>query len=934
MESGAIPDRDITASSYYDAASVGPQHGRLRNDKNGGAWCPKKMVDKEATEYLEVNLHVLHVITGTKTQGRFGNGQGQEYAEEFMLEYWRPGSSEWVRWRNRSKHEILTGNTNTYTEEQQVVDPPIRTNKIRFIPYSEHQRTVCMRVELLGCRSPYGLVSYSMIQGVQRGSEVDLTDRTYDGLEENGRLSEGLGQLADGERGADNFRLDLHGKGKGYEWVGWRNDTPEMIGRPVEITFEFDRVRNFSAMHIHTNNMYTKDVQVFSRAQVYFSNGGKRFSSIPVSYSYIPDLVMEHARNVTIKLHHRLGRFVKLELYFANRWILISEVRFDSVITDGNFTDEEPDNRVEFPSEENGLSKGYPLQRDDIQTVSSRDDQKQYVVPPLSSFNDSSEPKQYIGLVIGALSTVILILVAAIMFIVFRNQRLRTVLGGATNTVLPGGFVGSGPGRKGVTINMKDFQMRVNLNANGHVYGQVSLDDPEEKSAIYHEPFNMNLYAGLMPGRKKVLENGPPVQMSQDLPAYEASDLLNRNDDYAVPQICESPRLSSGRAPPPSLHNFFPKPPLVPPPSEKYYAATEICKQKSTPEESNPAFLRVSHLPGHQTLSLPKFLSDNNTDSEFPVTETEDEGCYEDISVPLIVETQLKSVEQLGYGQFGEVKLCRLTGKSDFLSCKSNCELVAVKTLRSGSSDSTKKVFRNQVKVLSRINDANIIRVLGACLSEEPIFVVFEYTAHGDLNQFLQEHVADTTTPLPTNAKTLSYGCLIYMATQIASGMKYLESLNFIHRDLAARNCLVGTGYKIKVTDLGMSRSLYSADYYQVGGDALLPIRWMSWESVLLEKFTTKSDVWSFAVTLWEILTFAREQPFEEMCDEKVIENVRLLYQDTGKHVLLHQPKNCPKEIYDLMRECWQRNESDRPNFREIHLFLQRKNLGYDPATG
>lgn len=99
------------------------------------------------------------------------------------------------------------------------------------------------------------------------------------------------------------------------------------------------------------------------------------------------------------------------------------------------------------------------------------------------------------------------------------------------------------------------------------------------------------------------------------------------------------------------------------------------------------------------------------------------------------------------------------------------------------------------------------------------------------------------------------------------------------------RNCLVGTGYKIKVTDLGMSRSLYSADYYQVGGDALLPIRWMSWESVLLEKFTTKSDVWSFAVTLWEILTFAREQPFEEMCDEKVIENVRLLYQDTGKHV-------------------------------------------------
>ena len=96
---------------------------------------------------------------------------------------------------------------------------------------------------------------------------------------------------------------------------------------------------------------------------------------------------------------------------------------------------------------------------------------------------------------------------------------------------------------------------------------------------------------------------------------------------------------------------------------------------------------------------------------------------------------------------------------------------------------------------------------------------------------------------------------------------------------------MVGTGYKIKITDIGMSRSLYSGDYYQIDGDLMLPIRWMSWESILLEKFTTKSDVWSFAVTLWEILTFAREQPYEEMCDEKVIENVGLLYQDSGKNV-------------------------------------------------
>jgi len=81
---------------------------------------------------------------------------------------------------------------------------------------------------------------------------------------------------------------------------------------------------------------------------------------------------------------------------------------------------------------------------------------------------------------------------------------------------------------------------------------------------------------------------------------------------------------------------------------------------------------------------------------------------------------------------------------------------------------------------------------------------------------------------------TFSYGALIYMTSQIASGMKFLEALNMVHRDLAARNCLVGENYTIKISDFGMSRSLYSADYYTVEGRAMLPIRWMAWESVLL----------------------------------------------------------------------------------------------------
>lgn len=109
-------------------------------------------------------------------------------------------------------------------------------------------------------------------------------------------------------------------------------------------------------------------------------------------------------------------------------------------------------------------------------------------------------------------------------------------------------------------------------------------------------------------------------------------------------------------------------------------------------------------------------------------------------------------------------------------------------------------------------------------------------------------------------------------------------------------------------------------------------LQWTKKISLFLQgKFTTKSDVWAFAVTMWEILTFARQQPYSDMVDDKVIENVSHFYHNDGLQMYLPQPSGCPKEIYDLMKECWQRNEHDRPNFREIHLFLQRKNLGYAP---
>nr|CAD7570729.1 unnamed protein product [Timema californicum] len=162
---------------------------------------------------------------------------------------------------------VITGNTNTYLESKRDLDPPFWASKVRFLPYSYHRRTVCMRVEIYGCYwngsmgfvFPDGIVSYSMPQGDKRGSGWEFFDATYDG-HWDGELRRGLGQLTDGKVGPENFKMGYYDYERGQGWVGWRNDSRG--GQPVEIKFEFDKVREFTAVHIYCNNQFTRDVQV------------------------------------------------------------------------------------------------------------------------------------------------------------------------------------------------------------------------------------------------------------------------------------------------------------------------------------------------------------------------------------------------------------------------------------------------------------------------------------------------------------------------------------------------------------------------------------------------------------------------------------------------------------------------------------------------
>ena len=168
------------------------------------------------------------------------------------------------------------------------------------------------------------------MQGERRGTDINLLDFTYDGtVIKDVYLSGGLGQLTDGVEGQSNFRLDPHGLGiKGYDWIGWRNET--FSGKPITIIFKFNEVRNFTSVRIHCNNMFSKDVRVFKKAQIYTSVGGLYYTGEPIVYNYMRDILIEYARPVIIQLNHKVGKYVKIVLHFDARWLMVSEIVFES----------------------------------------------------------------------------------------------------------------------------------------------------------------------------------------------------------------------------------------------------------------------------------------------------------------------------------------------------------------------------------------------------------------------------------------------------------------------------------------------------------------------------------------------------------------------------------------------------------------------------
>ncbi|XP_030434153.1 NT-3 growth factor receptor isoform X3 [Gopherus evgoodei] len=293
---------------------------------------------------------------------------------------------------------------------------------------------------------------------------------------------------------------------------------------------------------------------------------------------------------------------------------------------------------------------------------------------------------------------------------------------------------------------------------------------------------------------------------------------------------------------------------------------------------------------------------------------------------------------ELGEGAFGKVFLAECYN----LSPTKDKMLVAVKALKDPTL-AARKDFQREAELLTNLQHEHIVKFYGVCGDGDPLIMVFEYMKHGDLNKFLRAHGPDAMILVdgqPRQAKgELGLSQMLHIASQIASGMVYLASQHFVHRDLATRNCLVGANLLVKIGDFGMSRDVYSTDYYRegphpkgqcsaawqrqrlarpaaktVGGHTMLPIRWMPPESIMYRKFTTESDVWSFGVILWEIFTYGK-QPWFQLSNTEVIECIT-----QGR--VLERPRVCPKEVYDIMLGCWQREPQQRLNIKEIYKIL------------
>ncbi|CAI5651586.1 tyrosine-protein kinase ITK/TSK [Oreochromis niloticus] len=238
--------------------------------------------------------------------------------------------------------------------------------------------------------------------------------------------------------------------------------------------------------------------------------------------------------------------------------------------------------------------------------------------------------------------------------------------------------------------------------------------------------------------------------------------------------------------------------------------------------------------------------------------------------------------QEIGSGQFGLV-----------LEGSWRDRKVAVKMVREECMSDEE--FKEEARIMMRLSHSKLVQLYGVCTQHSPICLVFEYMDNGCLTDYLRERKG-----------SLSQDILLGMCLDVSEGMAYLEMSNFIHRDLAARNCLVSKNNEVKVSDFGMTRFVLD-DQYTSSQCSKFPVKWSAPEVIRYCKFSTKSDVWSFGVLMWEVYNEGR-LPYENRTNAEVVDSL-----NAGLRLL--KPRLAPDSVHLLMEWCWKEKPDDRPTF-------------------
>ena len=257
-----------------------------------------------------------------------------------------------------------------------------------------------------------------------------------------------------------------------------------------------------------------------------------------------------------------------------------------------------------------------------------------------------------------------------------------------------------------------------------------------------------------------------------------------------------------------------------------------------------------------------------------------------------------------------EIRICKKIGAgsvAETWECLWNNKMpVAVKTLKPGLVDRSE--FLAEADVIRKLKHPNLIQLYAVCSKEEPVYMITELMKHGSLLDFIRHNP-------PGKGRSLTHVDLIDMAAQVASGMTYLEEKDYVHRDLAAKNVLVGEYLICKVADFGFA-NLITEEYYEKNFLPQFSIKWTAPEAALYNRYSMKSDVWSFGIVLYELITYGRT-PYAGLVTRDILEAV-----SEGTYRMACPP-NCPPKLYAIMLDCWSQVPDNRPSFSSLQLQLE-----------